>query len=45
MGSVPVDVSYGSPDPQAQFVKFSDEYVEQLARKYESADTEPGAPQ
>lgn len=45
MGSVPVDVSYGGPDPQAQLVKFSDEYVEQLARKYESADTEPGAPQ
>lgn len=44
-GGVPVEAPRKEVPPQAQFVKFSDEYVEQLARKYESADAEPGTPQ
>lgn len=44
-GGVPVETPREEVPSQAQLVKFSDEYVEQLARKYESADAEPGAPQ
>ncbi len=44
-GGVPVETPRKEVPPQAQLVKFSDEYVEQLARKYESADAEPGVPQ
>ena len=44
-GGVPVEAPRKEVPPQAELVKFSDEYVEQLARKYESADAESGVPQ